>query len=244
VHVGVRPQDVFDFVEERRTRNGRTPLVELSIFTRRAYTFGVLFSIAFVGAMGGVVLIFNVFLQAGLGFSAWHSAITTAPWVGGAFLGSAIGGITMAKLGRRVRHAGLVIEAAGLLAVCAVLHIATSGVTSLDLLAPMLIGGMGMGMVFVPLFDIIMAGVEPREIGSASGVLQSVNSLGMSLGVAGLGAVFFALLGPANGHSASFVGPAEWTFCSLSRCSRLRSPSRSGCRAARERSSRPQARWS
>jgi EmrB/QacA subfamily drug resistance transporter len=203
---------VFAWHQLRRTHNGRTPLVELSIFTRRAYTSGVLFSIAFVGAMGGVVLIFNVFLQAGLGFSAWHSAITTAPWAGGAFLGAAIGGITMAKLGRRVLHAGLVIEAAGLLAACAVLHGAASGVTSLDLLAPMLVGGMGMGMVFVPLFDIIMAGVEPHEIGSASGVLQSVNSLGMSLGVAGLGAVFFALLGPANGHPASFVGSAEWTI--------------------------------
>ena len=50
-----------------------------------------------------------------------------------------------------------------------------------------------MGMVFVPLFDIVMAGVRPQEMGSASGVLQTVNSLGMSLGIAGIGAIFFAL---------------------------------------------------
>ncbi|MDX6394924.1 MAG: hypothetical protein QOJ73_5987 [Streptosporangiaceae bacterium] len=202
----------FGWYQVRRARNGRSPLVEPSIFTHRGYTAGVLFSIVFVGSMGGIVLIFNVFLQAGLGFSAWHSAITTAPWAGGAFIGSAIGGITMAKLGRRVLHAGLLVEAAGLLALWAVLHGLGAGVGSLDLLGPMLIGGMGMGMVFVPLFDIVMAGVEPHEIGSASGVLQSVNGLGMSLGVAGLGAVFFSLLGPTTTHAAGFIAPAELTI--------------------------------
>jgi hypothetical protein len=45
----------------------------------------------------------------------------------------------------------------------------------------MIVGGMGMGMVFVPLFDIVMAGVEPHEMGSASGVLQATNGLAMSL---------------------------------------------------------------
>jgi Major Facilitator Superfamily len=138
--------------------------------------------------MGGIVMIFNVFLQNGLGFTPWHSALTTAPWAAGAFVGSAVGGIAMTKLGRRVLHAGLVVEAAGLLAIYAVLRGAGAGAGTVDLLAPMVAGGIGMGMVFVPLFDIVMAGVRPREMGSASGVLQTVNSLGMSLGIAGIGA--------------------------------------------------------
>ena len=73
-----------------------------------------MFSIVFTGSLGGIVMIFNVFLQNGLGFTPWHSAVTTAPWAAGAFIGSAVGGIAMAKLGRRVLHAGLVVEAAGL----------------------------------------------------------------------------------------------------------------------------------
>ncbi|HEY6311059.1 MAG TPA: hypothetical protein VIY52_09675 [Streptosporangiaceae bacterium] len=110
----------------------------------------------------------------------------------------------MTKLGRRVLHAGLMVEATGLLAVYAVLRGAGGGVSTVDLLAPMVIGGIGMGMVFVPLFDIVMAGVRPQEMGSASGVLQTVNSLGMSPGIAGIGAIFFALAG-ARGLSS---GPA------------------------------------
>ena len=73
----------------------------------------------------------------------------------------------------RVLHGGLVVEAAGLLAIYAVLRGARArGVSTVDLLAPMVVGGIGMGMVFVPLFDIVMAGVRPQEMGSASGVLE------------------------------------------------------------------------
>jgi MFS family permease len=195
----------------RRQRAGRTPLVEPSVFAHRSYRAGIAFSIVFVGSLGGIVMIFNVFLQNGLGFTPWHSALTTAPWAAGAFVGSAVGGIAMTKLGRRILHAGLVVEAAGLLAVYAVLRGAAAGVSTVDLLAPMVVGGIGMGMVFVPLFDIVMAGVRPREMGSASGVLQTVNSLGMSLGIAGIGAIFFALAGGHGRHVPVYLSAAEWT---------------------------------
>ena len=201
----------FGWYQIRRQRAGRDPLVEPSLFRHGPYRAGIVFSIVFTGSLGGIVMIFNVFLQNGLGFSPWHSAITTAPWAAGAFIGSAVGGIAMSKLGRRVLHAGLVVEAAGLLAIYAVLRGAGSGVSTVDLLAPMVIGGIGMGMVFVPLFDIVMAGVRPHEMGSASGVLQTVNSLGMSLGIAGIGAIFFALAGGHGGHVPVYLHAAEWT---------------------------------
>ena len=201
----------FGWYQVRRQRAGRDPLVEPSVFRHRSYSAGIVFSVVFTGSLGGIVMIFNVFLQSGLGFTPWHSAVTTAPWAAGAFVGSAAGGIAMSKLGRRVLHAGLIVEAAGLLGIYAVMRGAGGGVSTVDLLAPMVIGGIGMGMVFVPLFDIVMAGVRPQEMGSASGVLQTVNSLGMSLGIAGIGAIFFALAGGPGGHVPVYLHAAEWT---------------------------------
>jgi MFS family permease len=166
----------FGWYQVRRQRAGRDPLVEPSVFRHRSYSAGIVFSIVFTGSLGGIVMIFNVFLQNGLGFTPWHSAVTTAPWAAGAFIGSAVG-----------------------------------GVSTVDMLAPMVIGGIGMGMVFVPLFDIVMAGVRPQEMGSASGVLQTVNSLGMSLGIAGIGAIFFALAGGHGQHVPVYLHAAEWT---------------------------------
>ena len=204
----------FGWYQVRRQRAGRDPLVEPSVFRHRPYLAGIVFSVVFTGSLGGIVMIFNVFLQNGLGFTPWHSAVTTAPWAAGAFVGSAIGGIAMARLGRRVLHAGLVVEAAGLLGIYAVLRTvgggAGGGVSTVDLLGPMVVGGIGMGMVFVPLFDIVMAGVRPQEMGSASGVLQTVNSLGMSLGIAGIGAIFFAQVGGLGQHVPLYLHAAEW----------------------------------
>ncbi|HEX6519007.1 MAG TPA: MFS transporter [Streptosporangiaceae bacterium] len=202
---------VFAYYQLRRKNSGAATLVEPSVFRHRPYSMGLVFSIAFVGSLGGIVMIFNVFLQNGLGFTPWHSAVTTAPWAAGAFVGSAIGGITMTKLGRRVLHAGLVVEAAGLAGIYLALRSAGGNVGTVDLLAPMIVGGIGMGMVFVPLFDIVMAGVLPHEMGSASGIAQTVNSLAMSLGIAGLGAIFFALDGGHVGHVPGYLHAAEWT---------------------------------
>jgi hypothetical protein len=65
-----------------------------------------------------------------------------------------------------------------------------------------------MGMVFVPMFDVILAGVEPHQLGSASGLLESVQQLAMSIGIAGVGTVLFDQLGDGHGPAA-FVTAAE-----------------------------------
>ena len=76
---------------------------------------------------------------------------------------------------------------------------------------PLLVAGLGMGMVFVPLFDIILGGLADHEVGSASGVLQAVQQLGMSLGVAVFGTVLFGALGFAPDRAADFAHAAELT---------------------------------
>ena len=68
----------------------------------------------------------------------------------------------------------------------------------------LVIFGAGMGMIFVPLFDIIVGDLADDEVGSASGVLTSVQQLGASLGIAVLGTVFFS-----NAAAGEFVGSAK-----------------------------------
>jgi len=50
-------------------------------------------------------------------------------------------------------------------------------------------------MIFVPLFDIVMGDISDHEVGSASSLLESLQQLGASLGVAVLGTVFFTTIG-------------------------------------------------
>jgi EmrB/QacA subfamily drug resistance transporter len=195
---------LFAYTQLARKRAGGTPLIEPSVFTKRSYLSGVVFAMVFLGLMGGLTLTLTVLLQLGMGYSPIHASLTTAPYALGGFAGSAAGGILLAKLGRTILQAGLVVKGAGILALYIALHDGT--VSTVDFVAPLLIAGVGMGMVFVPLFDIVLGAVEDHEVGSASSVLQAMQQLGMSVGIAGIGTLLFGLL-----DTRSYVNAAETT---------------------------------
>ncbi len=190
-----------------RARRGDTPLVELSVFAKRSYASGVAFVVVFFGAVVGFSLAVGLFLQLGLGFSPTRASLTMGAWAVGAFLGSGFSAGMMAKLGRRILHIGLSIMGVGMAALYAVITHAGTAVGPGHMVVPLVAFGAGMGMIFVPLFDIIMGDVEDREVGSASGLLESIQQLGASLGVAVLGTVFFGVAGSAAGPA--LLNPAS-----------------------------------
>jgi MFS family permease len=194
--------------QARRSRRGHVPLVEPSILGRRPYVAGLAVVVGFIGAMGGVMIALNVMFQVGLGFSPLACGIATVMIPLAAIGGSITSSALLARLGRTTMHIGTTTMAGGLVAAVLVMHSAGGGLTAWDLAAPLAITGFGMGMVFVPMFDVILAGVAPHELGSASGLLESVQQLAMSIGVAAVGTALFGNLGA--GHDASaFVGAAE-----------------------------------
>ncbi len=186
---------VFAVYQLRRKRNGGTPLVEPSVFGKRSYTSGTVFVVVFFGAVVGFGLALGMFLQLGQGFTPVHASLTMAAFAVGAFLGTGFGATQMAKLGRTILHIGLATMTVGLTALLGVLAWAGTGVSDWAMVAPLLVYGAGMGMIFVPLFDIIMGDVEDHEVGSAAGALESIQQLGASLGIAVLGTVFFGKIG-------------------------------------------------
>ncbi|MGW2309438.1 MFS transporter [Actinomadura luteofluorescens] len=197
---------LFALHQLRRARRGRTPLVRLSVFAGRAYSSGVLFVVVFFGAIAGFSLATGLFLQLGLGYTPLAASLAMSSWAVGAFAGSAFSGMTMTRLGRRVLHLGLLLMLAGLAALYAVFEAAGTGVGGWHLAAPLLLFGAGMGMIFVPLFDVIVADIADHEVGSGSAALESVQQLGASLGIAVLGTVFFGAVGaPVAGR---FAAPA------------------------------------
>jgi MFS family permease len=188
----------FAAYQLRRRRRGRTPLVELSVFSKRSYTSGVIFIVVFFGAIAGFSLAVGLFLQLGLGYSPTRASLTMAAWAIGAFLGSGFSAAMMAKLGRTILHIGLFLMGVSIAAMYVVFQQAGSAIGSWSLVLPLVAFGIGMGMIFVPLFDIIMGDVSDREVGSASGLLEAIQQLGASLGVAVLCTVFFGIAGSSS----------------------------------------------
>lgn len=197
----------FALHQARRARHGRAPLVMPSILRRRPYVAGLAVVVGFIGAMGGMMIALNVMFQTGLGYSPLASGIATAAIPVAAVGGSITSSILLERLGRTTMHIGLVTMAAGLAIACLVLSGAGAGLSRWDLVGPLVVTGFGMGMVFVPMFDVILATVEPHEIGSATGLLESVQQLSMSLGIAVVGTALFGRVGDHHG-AGPFVSAA------------------------------------
>ena len=60
--------------------------------------------------------------------------------------------------------------------------------------APLLAGGLGLGVAIAPMFQTVLSNVPPRDAGSGSGALQSFQQVGGALGVALMGQLFFSKL--------------------------------------------------
>ena len=208
---GVVVWAAFALQQVRRRRGGATPLIETSLFRNRSYVSGVIFSLVFLGAMAAISLTLSVALQAGLGYTPIHAGLTLAPFAIGGFAGSAVAASAMQKLGRTVLHAGLIVMAGGLAVLALVIHDAGSHVDSWDFVWPLLVSGVGMGAVFMPLFDIVVGGLRDHEVGSASGLLQALQQLGSALGVAVIGTAFFGAVGGGADRARDFMGAAELT---------------------------------
>jgi EmrB/QacA subfamily drug resistance transporter len=198
----------FALLQARRARAGRAPLVEPSILRRRPYVAGLAVVVGFIGAMGGMMIALNVMLQAGLGLTPLACGVATVTIPVAAIGGSITSSALLARIGRRTMHIGTATMAAGLLLVDLVMRSRGGALQPLQLALPLAVTGFGMGMVFVPMFDVILAGVAPHELGSASGLLESVQQLSMSIGIAAVGTVLFDRLGAHHG-AAAFVGAAD-----------------------------------
>lgn len=208
IGVGLVTLASFARLQARRAGQGRTPLVEPSILRRRPYVAGLAVVIGFIGAMGGMVIALNVMYQTGLGFSPLQCGVATVSIPLAAVGGSIVSSALLDRIGRTTMHIGIVVMGAGLVGVDLVLGAQGGGLSAWAVAAPLFVAGFGMGMVFVPMFDVILAGVAPSELGSASGLLESIQQLAMSLGIAATGTVLFDGLDGGHGPAA-FVGAAE-----------------------------------
>jgi EmrB/QacA subfamily drug resistance transporter len=197
---GVVVLGIFALNQRNRDRSGKSSLVTPSVFAHRAYSSGLVFSLLFFAGLSGSMLCATLFLQIGQGFTPIHAAICTIPLSAGLIVGAGLsGGVLGPKFGRRTLQAGVAVSGLGWgLLVLALRGHGTVGFV--DLMPGLFAAGVGLGLVVAPLFDIVLASVTEREIGSASGVLNAVQQLAGSIGVAVLGTVFFDDIVGGNFH--------------------------------------------
>ena len=176
-------------------RDGREPLVALSLYTLRSFGAGsAVHGILFV-AMGAVFLCQTVYLQAGLGWSVLHAGLAGMPF---AVATSVFAGIGMAvlvpRIGTRVLIIGAVVWAVGALLLLITVHSATADTSTWAFMPGFIVSGAGFGLMVAPIGMFTITDVPVAHAGSASGLLGTTGQLSSAVGVAVLGTVFFSVV--------------------------------------------------
>ncbi|MEU3529664.1 MFS transporter [Streptomyces sp. NPDC038707] len=199
---------LFAVVQIRKARAGKSPLVEMSLFRKLPFNAGLLIAFLFFAGLIGFFFVFMMYLQIGRGFEVMHAGLTALPWSFGMAIGSAVSGAVLApRLGRKLLSIGALVMCAAFAGLVLTLHHEGTSASSWQMLPSLLVAGLGMGAVVSSLFGIVLAAVEPREIGSASGLVNAITQVGASAGIAVLGVVFFSLLGSQSTGTADRVAP-------------------------------------
>jgi EmrB/QacA subfamily drug resistance transporter len=185
---------LFFWWERRQNTRGAAELVPMTLTRNSNFLFAALGAMVFFSAMPGFFLILAVFLQSGYHLDALDSGLTTIPFPIGVLIASVVTG-RLAGRGPRLR---LVLGSAILVVSALVLRHTVAGIGDVivksQFILPLFLGGLGTGIAISPLFQIALAGVPPRDAGSGSGALQSIQQMGGAFGVAIISQIFFSTL--------------------------------------------------
>ena len=170
---------------ETRTRQPITPL-HMFRNRNRAGSYAIMFALA--AALFGMFFFLTLFVQDVLGYSPLRAGLAFLPVTAALILTSQIASVSLPRLGpQRLMAVGSVLAAAGLFWLTQVS--VTSGYVE-GVLGPMLVFGLGMGLLFVPLTIVAVSGVDRHESGAASSLLNVMQQVGGSLGLSILVTVF------------------------------------------------------
>ena len=160
----------------------RQPITPLRLFADRGRSGSYVTRLLLVAGMFGMFYFLTQFVQDVLGFSPLRAGISFLPMTAALFAVSRLSPRLAGRFGAKpLMVAGLLPAVAGM----AWLSRISPGTGYLSgVLGPMLLLGGGLGVAFVPLTMTSLAGVQPRDAGAASSMVNVTQQVGGSLGLA------------------------------------------------------------
>jgi EmrB/QacA subfamily drug resistance transporter len=181
---------LFALWEGHVARDERQPLVDPRLARVSGYAVGL--GIGFVYFLGftGIWLVFARFFQGGLDYSPLRSGLAVTPYAIGVASSAVVAGRLVPRLGRWLTVSGLVAVAVGLAGAALVLRQVGGDAAAWAAAGPLLLGGLGGGMVVTPNLTLSLESVPVRMAGVAGGALQTGQRVGAAIGTAGLAGIF------------------------------------------------------
>jgi EmrB/QacA subfamily drug resistance transporter len=184
----------------------RQPITPLRLFADASRSGSFVARLLLVAGMFGMFYFLTQFLQDILGFSPLRAGLAFLPMTITLFAVSRTAPRLMPVLGSKP------LMVAGMLPVIAGMgwlsRVSPGTGYWTGVIGPMMLFGLGVGVVFVPLTTASLAGVRPGDSGAASSMVNVMQQVGGSLGLAVLVAVFGTAYGNAARHPLAGATPA------------------------------------
>jgi EmrB/QacA subfamily drug resistance transporter len=206
-----------------------SPMLPMRLFRDRTFALANGASLLFSFGMFGSVFLLAQFFQTVQHFSPLASGLRILPWTAMPMVVAPIAGALSDRIGgQKLMGAGLALQAVGLAWIAAV---SAPSTPYIDIVAPFALSGIGMGLFFAPVSNVVLSAVRPDEQGQASGANNAIRELGGVLGVAVLASVFAHFGGYGTGRSftngmdpAVYIGAAFVLLGSLAAFAIRRKP--------------------
>ncbi|MFI8827728.1 MFS transporter [Streptomyces sp. NPDC053431] len=198
--------------EKHKTRKDGSPLVELSLFRVKSFAAGIAVQLTFGVVMGIFFLVWTLYMQIGLGWSPLKAGLTGVPF---SIAVSTAAGLSVQQLvprfGRKVLQAGALTMAAGILLYFLVAGRYGADIAPWQMILPLVVMGLGMGLIVAPLTDAVLSDVPREHAGSASGLINTTGQMGNALGLGLVSVVFFGIVDDRQPITSAAANTAAFT---------------------------------
>jgi EmrB/QacA subfamily drug resistance transporter len=179
----------------------KAPMLPIRYFRNATFSGANAASLFMFFGMFGSVFLLAQFFQTVQGLSPLDAGLRILPWTAMPILVAPTAGALSDRInGRTLMAIGLALQGAGLLWIG---HVVTPAAPYSAFIVPFILSGVGMGMFFAPVANVVLSSVSAREEGKASGANNAIRELGGVLGVTVLASIFAHWGGYTSG--ASFV---------------------------------------
>jgi EmrB/QacA subfamily drug resistance transporter len=194
--------------ELRTVRRGREPLLDPRLARAPGYAAGSGIGLVYFVGFTGIWLVLALFFQDGLGYSPLRSGLAATPFALGIAASASLAGRLVPRYGRRLTAVGLATTAVGLITTAVLLRHISGDAAEWAIAGPMLVGGLGAGMVTAPNITLALRDVPLRMAGAAGGALQTAQRIGGAIGTAVLATIYYRVLSSTTTDYAVAVSDA------------------------------------
>jgi EmrB/QacA subfamily drug resistance transporter len=163
------------------------PLVPFRIFRLRTLTGANIVGTLLGASLFSMFFFISLYMQQVLGYSPIHAGLSYLPLAVTIIVAAGLGGQLVTRFGfKPILAAGMLFVALGLAWFS---QVSVGGGFVTDILGPSLLAAIGLGFGFVTSTIAAVSGVEEREQGLASGLINTSQQIGGALGLAVLSTI-------------------------------------------------------